>query len=135
MVRCGEVCGVGGKFNVCMTFVTMLSVVVLMYVKTWYLGNGIWSVCCSCESETRPLIPLRPLDLLQVAEKVKFFFQKYSQNRHKSTVLTPSYHAENYSPEDNRFDLRPFLYNTQWDRQFKSIDEEVGVAAAHACMQ
>ena len=26
------------------------------------------------------------------------------------TVLTPSYHAEAYSPEDNRFDLRPFLY-------------------------
>lgn len=93
----------------------------------WYLV----CVCCSCESETIPLIPFWPLDLLQVADKVKFFFQKYSQNRHKSTVLTPSYHAENYSPEDNRFDLRPFLYNTQWDRQFKSIDEEVGVA----CMQ
>ena len=26
------------------------------------------------------------------------------------TVLTPSYHAEQYSPDDNRFDLRPFLY-------------------------
>lgn len=26
------------------------------------------------------------------------------------TTLTPSYHAESYSPDDNRFDLRPFLY-------------------------
>jgi len=26
------------------------------------------------------------------------------------TTLTPSYHAEQYSPDDNRFDLRPFLY-------------------------
>lgn len=25
------------------------------------------------------------------------------------TTLTPSYHAESYSCEDNRFDLRPFL--------------------------
>ena len=28
----------------------------------------------------------------------------------KMTTLTPSYHAEQYSPDDNRFDLRPFLY-------------------------
>ena len=35
----------------------------------------------------------------------------YAINRHKTTVLTPSYHAENYSPDDNRFDHRQFLYN------------------------
>ncbi|GAB9464655.1 Nad+ synthetase [Globisporangium polare] len=57
-----------------------------------------------------------------VAEKVKRFFFYYSVNRHKMTTLTPSYHAENYSPDDNRFDLRPFLYNTRWTRQFRSID-------------
>lgn len=49
----------------------------------------------------------------------------YSINRHKVTTLTPSYHAENYSPEDNRFDLRQFLYNSRWTWQFKKIDEEV----------
>ena len=38
----------------------------------------------------------------QVAEKVKKFFRFYSVNRHKMTVLTPSYHAESYSPDDNR---------------------------------
>lgn len=38
------------------------------------------------------------------------------------TVLTPSYHAENYSPDDNRFDLRPFLYRVSWPWQFQRID-------------
>lgn len=38
------------------------------------------------------------------------------------TTLTPSYHAENYSPDDNRFDLRQFLYNTKWTEQFATID-------------
>ena len=46
----------------------------------------------------------------EVATKVMRFFRFYAINRHKMTVLTPSYHAENYSPDDNRFDLRPFLY-------------------------
>ena len=59
----------------------------------------------------------------QVAEKVKLFFKYYSINRHKMTTLTPSYHAEPYSPEDNRFDLRQFLYNTRWSWQFKKIDK------------
>eukprot|EP00794_Sanderia_malayensis_P011791 gene11791-13011_t len=57
-----------------------------------------------------------------IADKVKLFFRKYSINRHKMTVVTPAYHAENYSPDDNRFDLRPFLYRTSWPWQFKSID-------------
>ena len=62
---------------------------------------------------------------VNVAEKVKRFFRAYSINRHKMTTLTPAYHAENYSPDDNRFDLRPFLYNTQWSWQMRLIDEEV----------
>ncbi|CEM11116.1 unnamed protein product [Vitrella brassicaformis CCMP3155] len=59
------------------------------------------------------------------AEKVKRFFVKYAENRHKMTTLTPAYHAESYSPDDNRFDHRPFLYNTKFDRQFDTIDEIV----------
>ena len=39
------------------------------------------------------------------------------------TTLTPSYHAESYSDDDNRFDLRPFLYNTRWSWQFKKTDD------------
>lgn len=64
----------------------------------------------------------RPAD---VAKKVKHFFKMYSINRHKTTILTPAYHAESYSPDDNRFDHRPFLYNPQWKWQFKSIDRYV----------
>ncbi|XP_061612208.1 glutamine-dependent NAD(+) synthetase isoform X4 [Phyllopteryx taeniolatus] len=61
----------------------------------------------------------------EVARKVKHFFTMYSVNRHKMTTVTPSYHAESYSPDDNRFDLRPFLYNTRWNWQFRSIDSHV----------
>ena len=61
----------------------------------------------------------------EVAEKVKHFFRCYAINRHKMTTLTPSYHAESYSPDDNRFDLRQFLYNTRWTWQFRDIDARV----------
>jgi len=50
----------------------------------------------------------------------------YAINRHKATTITPSYHAENYSPDDNRFDHRQFLYNTRWPWQFDHIDRSVG---------
>lgn len=61
----------------------------------------------------------------QVADKVKHFFRCYAINRHKMTVLTPSYHAESYSPDDNRFDHRPFLYNANWTWQFNAIDDQL----------
>lgn len=67
----------------------------------------------------------RNLSPADIAAKVKFFFRMYAINRHKMTTLTPSYHAENYSPEDNRFDLRQFLYNVRWTRQFAAIDKDV----------
>ncbi|KAF8967658.1 hypothetical protein BDZ97DRAFT_1903242 [Flammula alnicola] len=67
------------------------------------------------------------LSPMQIAEKVKLFFFEHARNRHKMTTLTPSYHAESYSPDDNRFDLRPFLYPSRFPWQFKKIDE---VAAA-----
>ncbi|XP_065158505.1 glutamine-dependent NAD(+) synthetase isoform X3 [Atheta coriaria] len=54
-----------------------------------------------------------------------FFFRCYAINRHKMTVLTPSYHAEAYSPDDNRFDHRPILYRASWYWQFKAIDSLV----------
>lgn len=46
----------------------------------------------------------------QIYEKVRFFHWCYGINRHKMTTLTPSYHAEQYGPDDNRYDMRPFLY-------------------------
>ncbi|GAA5990262.1 hypothetical protein JCM10908_005898 [Rhodotorula pacifica] len=60
----------------------------------------------------------------EIADKVKRFFFYYAINRHKMTTLTPSYHAEAYSPDDNRFDLRPFLYPARFQWQFRAIDEK-----------
>ncbi|KAJ7252716.1 hypothetical protein B0H12DRAFT_608849 [Mycena haematopus] len=67
------------------------------------------------------------LSPLQIADKVKLFFFEHARNRHKMTTLTPSYHAESYSPDDNRFDLRPFLYPSRFPWQFKKIDEIAAV--------
>ena len=62
---------------------------------------------------------------IQISERVKRFFTYYSINRHKATTLTPAYHAESYSPDDNRFDHRQFLYNTSWSWQFRAMDSLV----------
>merc|ERR1740123_1917080 len=58
----------------------------------------------------------------KVAQKVKDFYFYNAINRHKMTTLTPSYHAENYSPDDNRFDHRQILYPKGWTRQFATMD-------------
>ena len=58
----------------------------------------------------------------EIADRVKKFFRFYSINRHKATTLTPAYHAESYSPDDNRYDHRQFLYNVRWPWQFAAID-------------
>lgn len=63
-----------------------------------------------------------------IAQKVKDFFFYHAINRHKMTTLTPSYHAENYSPDDNRFDLRPFLQNASFDVQFEAIDKALAAS-------
>ncbi|KAI3479822.1 hypothetical protein L1887_58118 [Cichorium endivia] len=49
------------------------------------------------------------------------------------TTLTPSYHAEGYSPDDNRFDLRPFLYPSRFPFQFRKIDQLVARLASVSC--
>ncbi|TKR89093.1 hypothetical protein L596_013246 [Steinernema carpocapsae] len=46
----------------------------------------------------------------QIAEKVVTFFERYIDNRHKTTVLTPSYRATVYANDNHRSDHRPFLY-------------------------
>ncbi|OBZ66727.1 Glutamine-dependent NAD(+) synthetase [Grifola frondosa] len=74
------------------------------------------------------------LSPVQIAEKVKHFFFEYARNRHKMTTLTPSYHAEQYSPDDNRFDLRPFLYPSRFPWQFKKIDEVAAVLPDRSTM-
>lgn len=58
----------------------------------------------------------------EIADKVKFFWRMYAINRHKMTTLTPSVHVVDYSPDDNRYDLRPFLYPSNFPYQFAAID-------------
>ncbi|KAK9659379.1 glutamine-dependent NAD(+) synthetase [Aspergillus fumigatus] len=60
----------------------------------------------------------------EIYEKTRHFFYHYAINRHKMTVLTPSYHAEQYSPEDNRHDLRQFLY-PPFTWAYKKMEESV----------
>lgn len=46
----------------------------------------------------------------EVYHKVRDFMYYYAVNRHKMTTITPAYYAAQYAPDDNRYDLRPFLY-------------------------
>lgn len=46
----------------------------------------------------------------KVYEKVRSFMYYYAINRHKMTTMTPGLYLESYTPDDNRYDLRPFLY-------------------------
>lgn len=71
------------------------------------------------------------LTACEIYEKTRRFFYFYSINRHKMTTLTPSYHAEAYGTDDNRFDLRPFLYPTfTWP--YKKMEENVNAWEARA---
>ncbi|RKO97911.1 hypothetical protein CXG81DRAFT_27171 [Caulochytrium protostelioides] len=72
----------------------------------------------------------RVLSPTEIAAKVRRFWLYYGINRHKTTILPPSYHMSPYSPDDNRYDLRPFLYNSSWSWQFRKIDETVQELAA-----
>lgn len=42
------------------------------------------------------------------------------------TVVTPGFHFQSSSCDDNRFDMRPFLYG-DWALQFKEIDRLVAL--------
>ncbi|KAI3322595.1 NAD+ synthase [Xylariaceae sp. AK1471] len=78
---------------------------------------GPWS----CYLRLLSLWKDRGLSPKQVAEKVMRFFRNYALNRHKATVITPSIHMSAYNPDDNRHDLRPFLYVVDWPFQFNKI--------------
>lgn len=61
----------------------------------------------------------------EIADKVFLFFRFYAINRHKATIITPSVHLSAYNPDDNRHDLRPFLYVVNWPWQFSKIRKHV----------
>lgn len=57
-------------------------------------------------------------DVEVLADKIKKFFTFYGNNRHKTTTLPPSFYYDPESCDDNRFDMRPWLYATDWSYQF-----------------
>jgi len=84
---------------------------------------------CGPVSMYRQLVATwRDADPTVVASKVKHFFRSYGINRHKSTVLTPAYHCERYSPDDNRFDHRQIIY-PDWGWSFAKLDAMAKVAS------
>jgi len=102
-------------------------------VAKWGHKTRDWKSPADNEHAITPSIRVKvqPTTLEEkVAQKVKDFYFFHVINRHKMTTLTPAYHAENYSPEDNRFDLRPFLVQATFDHQFAAIDELVKEAIA-----
>uniref|UniRef100_M3Y9R3 Glutamine-dependent NAD(+) synthetase n=1 Tax=Mustela putorius furo TaxID=9669 RepID=M3Y9R3_MUSPF len=80
-----------------------------VYGRLWKVAKaGPYSMFCRLVTMWKEVCSLQ-----QVADRVRRF-SKYQANRHNTTTLTPAYHAESYSPDDNRFDLRPFLYCASW---------------------
>jgi NAD+ synthase (glutamine-hydrolysing) len=69
------------------------------------IGKNITVIVPDVKKEAEPKLATYK-DLL---EKVKIFWNQYHNNRHKMNILTNAIHATNYSPDDNRFDHRPFL--------------------------
>jgi NAD+ synthase (glutamine-hydrolysing) len=58
----------------------------------------------------------------QVYAKVADFMKFYAINRHKMTTMTPGLYLESYTPDDNRFDLRPFLYPVWFPFERRKIE-------------
>ena len=114
---------------VCFCVVTLWNTLIRLKVAGIDL-NQCSSMVATCKSFLSILVNIsHHINLLkfQIAGKVKHFFRCYSINRHKMTTLTPSYHAETYSPDDNRYDQRQFLYNINWPWQFNKINETVSM--------
>jgi NAD+ synthetase len=58
-----------------------------------------------------------------INDKVTLFNYRYRLNRHKAVILPPSVHLLSQTPDDNRYNLRPFLYppfSNSWQPQNES---------------
>ena len=47
-----------------------------------------------------------------IRTKLMTYYKRYAKNKHKTTVLTPGLHISDAGNDSNRFDLKPFVYNT-----------------------
>lgn len=66
----------------------------------------------------------------KVYEKVADFMKFYAINRHKMTTMTPGLYLESYTPDDNRYDLRPFLYPIWFPFERRKIENLLRVMEA-----
>jgi NAD+ synthase (glutamine-hydrolysing) len=58
------------------------------------------------------IFSLNPIDKpINPKDVIKIFYFRYNMNRNKATIIPPSVHLLP-SPDDNRYDLRPFLYRS-----------------------
>jgi hypothetical protein len=93
-----------------------------IFQKMCELYNGKWIYEIDSVRKTKTLVPATPQNIFN---KVKTFFRLYGTHRNKMTIMTPSIHATNYSPDDNRFDHRPYLVPIFFDRQMAEIEKLV----------
>jgi len=75
------------------------------------------------EHDPKKILPT-PMLIFHV---VKVFFGNYYMHRNKMTILTPSVHGTSYSPDDNRFDQRPFIYPSFWNSNTTTILEKIAL--------
>lgn len=79
---------------------------------------------CSVISFFKVVEHLLPeLDKDTLLDKISKFFTKYSRNRHKVEVLTTSLHLTNKSCSSKRFDLRPLIYEDNFNYEVKRLKE------------
>jgi NAD+ synthase (glutamine-hydrolysing) len=64
------------------------------------------------------------MDPRAVYKKVRDFMYYYAINRHKMTTMTPGLYLESYTPDDNRYDLRPFLY-PRFTFEYRKIEDMI----------
>ena len=76
-----------------------------------------------------PALPTLPCSLCPALCPSVLYTKKQTLRR----PTTPA--AESYSPDDNRFDHRQFLYNFRWPWQFRAIDQLAEAAAAAQAQQ
>jgi len=58
-----------------------------------------------------------------IHEKLNRFYLKYMINRHKVEILPPCVFLSDLACDSNRYDLRPFVYNTNLKFQQKEIED------------
>lgn len=74
------------------------------------MSSGYGPLDSYMKISTEPNDVFNNTDSAYKLKKIHTFNYRYRMNRHKAVILPPSVHLLSYSPDDNRYNLRPFLY-------------------------